>query len=74
MEGFQCFLTLNEYYSNDNFLQFPPANPDVLKKTLKLCMKSSEKLGLKHTVVTQDQSIYGISNTLCKENPEDFQN
>ena len=56
------------------FLQDPPTNPDVVKKALKLCMKSSEKLGLKRTVVTQDQAMYEISYTLCKENPEDFPN
>ena len=37
-------------------------------------MKSIEKLGLEHTVVTQDQAIYEISYTLRKENPEDFPN
>ena len=57
------------------FLQDPPTNPDVVKKALKLhCMKSSEKLGLKHTWVTQNQAIYEISYTLRKENPEDFPN
>ena len=56
------------------FLQDSPTNPVVVKKALKLCMKSSEKLELKHTVVIQDQAIYEISYTLLKENPEDFPN
>ena len=46
----------------------------MVKKALKVCMKSSEKLGLKHTVVTQEQAIYETSCTLRKENPEDFPN
>ena len=46
----------------------------MVKKALKLCMKGSEKLGLKHTVVTQDQAMYEIGYTLRKENPEDFPN
>ena len=28
------------------FLQNPPTNPDVVKEALKICMKSSENLGL----------------------------
>ena len=39
---------------NCPFLQDPPTNPDVVKKSLKLCMKSSEKLELIHTVVAQE--------------------
>ena len=49
-------------------------NPDVVKEALKICMKSSEKLGLKHTVVTKDQAIYEISYTLRKENADNFTN
>ena len=56
------------------FLQNPPTNPDVVKEALKICMKSNEKLGLKHTVVTQDQAIYEISYTLRKENADNFTN
>ena len=52
------------------FLQNPPTNPDVVKEALKICMKSSEKLGLKHTVVRQDQAI----NTQRKENTDNFTN
>ena len=57
-----------------SFLQDPPTNPDVVKKALKLVVKSSEKLGLKHTGVKRDQAMYEISYTLRKKNPEDFQN
>ena len=71
---FNAFLSRNSTIATTigycPFLQDPPTNPDVVKKALKRCMKSSEKIGLKHTVVTQDQAIYEISYTLRKENPK----
>ncbi|MES9905168.1 MAG: hypothetical protein ABW168_21150, partial [Sedimenticola sp.] len=56
------------------FLQEAPTNPDVVNEALQLCIKSSAKLGLKHTVVTQDQAIYEISYTMRKESPEKYDN
>ena len=54
------------------FLRRPPTNPDVVKEALHICMKASAKLGLSHTVVTQDEAVYEISYTLRKNNPVEF--
>ena len=54
------------------FLRRPPTNSDVVQEALHICIKASTKLGLSHTVVTQDEAVYEISYTLRKNNPEEF--
>ena len=54
------------------FLRLPPTNPDVVNEALHICIKASTKLGLSHTVVTQDEAVYEISYTLRKNNPQEF--
>ncbi|MES9880282.1 MAG: hypothetical protein ABW185_05305 [Sedimenticola sp.] len=56
------------------FLPNAPTNPAVVKEALQLCIKASSKLGMNHTVVTQDEAVYEISYTLRKNKPEDFPN
>ncbi|MES9884476.1 MAG: hypothetical protein ABW185_26830 [Sedimenticola sp.] len=54
------------------FLPNAPTNPDVVKEALQICIRASEKLGMKHTIVTQDEAVYEISYTLRKNNPSHF--
>lgn len=56
------------------FIQSPPTNPNVVREALQICIKASAKLGLQHTVITQDQAIYEISYTLRKVTPDDYPN
>ena len=43
-----------------------------MNEALHICIKASTKLGLSHTVVTQDEAVYEISYTLRKNNPQEF--
>ena len=47
-----------------HFLPASPTFPAVAEEELKICMGASKKLGMTHTVVTQDEVIYELSYSL----------
>lgn len=56
------------------FLRASPTDPSVVREALNICIRNSQKLGMKYTVVTQDEAVYEISYTLRKTNPEEYPN
>jgi hypothetical protein len=54
------------------FLPQSPTDPNVVREALHICIRSSRKLGMQHTVVTQDEAVYEISYTLRHQNPGEY--
>ena len=52
------------------FIPNSPTHQAVVKKAVKICMKTSKNLGMTHTVITYDESIYEITYTLRKNKPD----
>ena len=56
------------------FIPNSPTHPAVVAEAVKICMKTSKKLGMTHTVINQDESIYEIIYTLRKNAPDEYEN
>ena len=56
------------------FIPNSPTHPAVVAEAVEICMKTSKKLGMTHTVITHDESIYEIIYTLRKNAPDEYEN